>query len=257
MPPWPKQQADRDAAAVMGNGPQQQHDETPRGVGAVIVSAGDSSRMRGLDKTVFPLAGVPLIARTVEAFEATPDVDAIVVVISQQNLPAVAEMAKTRGWSKVQAVRLGGARRQDSVRLGLKALPACEWVVVHDGARPLVTEPLIAGGLAAAQPTGAAIAAVPVKDTIKVVSGETVVETPDRGGLWAVQTPQVFKRELLERAHDEILDDVTDDAAMMERLGISVRVFSGDYANIKVTTPEDLLVAEALLAAPERSEASE
>lgn len=224
--------------------------ETPVRVGAIIVAAGSSTRMQGVDKTVVPLDGVPLIARTVDAFERCEAVDAAVLMVSNHNLVDVADIARVNQWKKVLRVRLGGNRRQDSVSLGLKALPPCEWVVVHDGARPLVDERLIVEGIAAAQATGAAIAAVPVKDTVKRVDdGGMVLETLERRELAAVQTPQVFRRDLLERAHAEIREDVTDDAAMVERLGTEVRVYMGDHANIKVTTPEDLAVAEALLKA--------
>ena len=233
----------------MTTDPPQQALLDPAGVGAIIVSAGASTRMRGIDKTTAPLAGVPLIARTVGVFERCDAVGAVVLMVSREALTAVADIARAQGWKKVLHVRIGGLRRQDSVRLGLKALPACDWVVVHDGARPLVTQQLVREGLVAAAATGAAVAAVPAKDTVKVVSEDGhVIETLERGNLVMAQTPQVFRRDLLERAHAEVSDDATDDAAMMERLGIGVEVFEGDYANIKVTTPEDLAVAEALLA---------
>ncbi len=206
--------------------------------------------MNGVDKTLAPLAGAPLIARTVEDFESSPLVGAIVLMVSRDNLYKVEELWRQRGWRKVRNIAGGGARRQDTVLLGLQELPReCEWVLVHDGARPLVTADMIERGLAAALATGAAIACVPVKDTIKVASAGGLVErTLERGRLVQVQTPQVFRRDLLKRAHGEVTDDVTDDAAMVERIGVPVRVFMGDYANIKVTTPEDLVVAEALLA---------
>ena len=221
----------------------------PRIVGVIIASAGASSRMGGVDKTLAPLAGAPLIARTVAAFEQSPRVGSVVLMVASQNLAAARELAAKLGWSKVAHVCEGGPRRQDTVRLGLEALPACDWVVVHDGARPLVSGKLIGDGVAAAAPTGAAVAAIPAAETIKRVGGDgRVLETLDRGSLVVAQTPQVFRRDLLERAHREVSDDVTDDAAMVERLGIEVRVFEGDPANLKVTTPADLAVAEALLA---------
>ncbi|MBM3944622.1 MAG: 2-C-methyl-D-erythritol 4-phosphate cytidylyltransferase, partial [SAR202 cluster bacterium] len=137
---------------------------------------------------------------------------------------------------------------QDSVRNGLAAVTESDWVVIHDGARPCVDTATLERGLAAARETGAAIAAVPVKDTIKVVdSRNTVVTTPSRDTLWAVQTPQVFRTRLLIEAHDAVRDDVTDDASMVERNGGVVKVFMGSYDNIKVTTPEDLAIAEAFL----------
>ena len=224
----------------------------PNTVGVVIVSAGASTRMAGVDKTLVELAGMPLIARTVDVFESCDAVGTVVLVVSRDDLNDVAEISRQREWKKVVHVRLGGARRQDSVWIGLKALPECEWVVVHDGARPLLTSKTIEDGLLTAQATGAATAAVPVTDTIKVVADDgRVVETLDRRTLASIQTPQVFKYDLLHAAHEETTADFTDDASMLEARGVAVEVFVGDRANIKVTTPEDLVIAAALLAARE------
>ena len=217
--------------------------------GVVVVAAGASTRMDGVDKTLALLGGVPLIARTVAVFQASPQIETIVIVVAEQNVDAVRELAGTHGWSKVASVCVGGARRQDSVANGLRELPPCGWVFVHDGARPFVDEGMVSRGLKAAKATGAAIPGVPPKDTVKVVdAGESVQSTPDRDSLRMVQTPQVFRRDVLEQAHREVTADVTDDAAMVESLGVSVRVFMGSYHNIKVTTREDMAVAEALLA---------
>ena len=223
-------------------------------VGAIIAAAGASSRMGGVDKTLAPLGGEPLIARTVEVFERSPLVGSVVLMVAAGSVEPVRALAAERGWSKVAGVRAGGQRRQDTVRLGLEALAECDWVVVHDGARPLMGAALIADGLAAAAATGAAVPALPAVETVKrVAAGGRVVETLERGELVIAQTPQVFRRDLLERAHREVTGEVTDDAAMVERLGAEVRVFAGDPANMKVTTPLDLAVAEALLAARERA----
>ena len=143
----------------------------------------------------------------------------------------------------------GGPRRQDSVRLGLEALPECRWVVVHDGARPLVTAALIEAGLAAAAETGAAIAAVPLADTLKEAAEDGLIRrTLDRRNLWAAQTPQVFEYELLREAHRLAQGEATDDAALVEALGRRVKVFPGSPRNLKVTTAADLALAQALLA---------
>ena len=222
----------------------------PNTVAAVIVSAGASTRMAGIDKTLVELGGVPLIARTVGVFETCDAVGTVVLVVSRDDLREVAEIARQHEWKKVVHVRMGGARRQDSVQIGLKALPECEWVVVHDGARPLVSHQTIEAGLLAAQASGAATAAIPVTDTVKVVTDDGhVVETLDRRRLASVQTPQVFRYDLLSAAYDETTEDVTDDASMLEARGVAVEVFLGDRSNIKVTTREDLVIAEALLAA--------
>ena len=220
------------------------------GVGAVVVAAGASTRMGDAgDKTLADVGGEPLIARTVGVFERCDVVSAIALVVSERNLADVAALRNEKGWRKTLPPLVGGARRQDSVRAGIDTLPPeCGWVLVHDGARPLVTAGMIEDGLAAAAATGAAIAVVPAFDTVKRVAGDgRVVETLDRGELAMVQTPQVFRRDVLERAHAGVADDVTDDAAMVERTGVEVRTFAGARSNIKVTTPEDLLIACAML----------
>jgi 2-C-methyl-D-erythritol 4-phosphate cytidylyltransferase len=219
-----------------------------KAVGAVVVAAGSSSRMGGIDKVFAPLAGRPLIWHAVDALVRCALVGRVSLVLSASNLERGAELVASEGWTTVTVVA-GGERRQDSVRAGLDALGETDWTIVHDGARPCVTPDIFETGLAEAQRTGAAIAGVPVKDTIKAVDGDAnVTGTPDRKTLWAVHTPQVFSSQLLLRAHDEVKDDVTDDASMIEQIGGTVRVFMDSRANIKVTTPEDLLMAEALMA---------
>jgi 2-C-methyl-D-erythritol 4-phosphate cytidylyltransferase len=204
--------------------------------------------MSGVDKIFAPLAGHPLIWHVLDALERCAAVGRITLVLGPANIQQATELVDAEGWSQVTVVP-GGRRRQDSVRAGLDALPATGWTIVHDGARPLVIPETFETGLTEARHTGAAIAAVPVKDTIKVIDPDrTVTETPDRSTLWAVHTPQVFATQLLRRAHDRIAHDVTDDASMVELVGGSVRVFMDSYANIKVTTPEDLAIAEALIA---------
>jgi len=168
-------------------------------------------------------------------------------VLRAKDLERGRRLLREYNWAKVKAVCPGGERRQDSVAEGLKRLEDCEWVVVHDGARPCLTPELIEKGLAEAKETGAAIAAVPVKDTIKEVEGGFVKLTPGRETLWAAQTPQVFRFELLAQAHEKISDEVSDDALMVEKLGHRVRVYPGSYTNVKVTTPEDLELAEIIL----------
>jgi 2-C-methyl-D-erythritol 4-phosphate cytidylyltransferase len=141
----------------------------------------------------------------------------------------------------------GGERRQDSVAAGLSRLEKCHWVIIHDGARPLVTEDLIRRGLAEAGDTGAAVAAVPVTDTIKVAGDDRLVQhTPLRDNLWAVQTPQVFRFDIITKAYRRIKAEVTDDASLVEQSGYKVKLYMGSYDNIKVTTPDDLALAEVL-----------
>jgi 2-C-methyl-D-erythritol 4-phosphate cytidylyltransferase len=172
----------------------------------------------------------------------------VVIVLGKGNLERGQRLIAEHGWSKVIAVCQGGPRRQDSVWEGIKRLPDCQWVVVHDGARPLISTSLIETGLDEAQSSGVAIAAVPVKDTIKLVSKNGFVQqTPNRHDLWAVQTPQVFRFDLLAKAHRQAAGEVTDDAMLVEQLGYKVKVYAGSHQNIKVTTPEDLALAEFIL----------
>lgn len=220
-------------------------------VGAVIVGAGRAERMGGLDKVFAPLDGRPLLAHSIAAFAASRQIQFIVVVLNEENLERGRALVQESRWRKVTAVIPGGERRQDSVRAGLMALPPCDLVAVHDAARPLVTTELIRRGIEVATVTGAAIAAVPVKDTIKRVGdGGRVLETPPRDMLWAAQTPQVARRETLERAYayaDRRGLTVTDEAGLLEAIGADVTVFTGSYHNLKVTTPDDLTIAGVLL----------
>ena len=234
--------APRPAGAAFG-------DTRPQ-VGAIIVAAGESRRMSGVDKIFSPILGLPLIFHTVEAFEACALVGGLVLVLPPGKVEQGRALVKERGWRKLtdKGVCQGGLRRQDSVRLGLECLPEFPWVAVHDGARPCVLPELVERGFEAAQETGAAVAAVPARDTVKRVSSAGLVEdTLSRDSLWMVQTPQVFKYELLLQAHRSCTETVTDDAAMVETLGHRVKVFMGSYSNLKVTSQEDLAVAELLL----------
>jgi len=216
-------------------------------VGAVIVAAGRGERMGGIDKIFAPLNGPTVLERVVSTFERCKAVDQIVVVLSEQNLARGKLLIAKSGFSKVVSVCPGGKRRQDSVKHGLVQLEGCGWVVIHDGARPLVTPDLIEAGLKAAQESGAAIAAVPVVDTIKESDTSNYVKnTLDRSRLWVVQTPQVFRFDIIKEAYRNASGDVTDDAALVEILGIRVKLYMGAYDNIKLTTPADLALAEAM-----------
>ena len=217
--------------------------------GAVIVAAGTASRMGGIDKVMAELDGEPMILRTVRTFQTCDAIKEIVVVTREDLVLPI--MRLCAGFDKVQAVVSGGATRQESVQLGLNAMSnKVKLVAVQDGARPLVTEAVIDRAVRAAHTYGAAAPAVPVKDTIKVVTGGVIKETPDRAALQAVQTPQVFDFDLLRGALKKVAVDgaaVTDDCSAVERLGMSVKIVEGDERNIKVTTPIDLKIAKLLL----------
>lgn len=218
------------------------------GLGIIIVAAGASRRMLGADKVFAPILGLPLLAYAVETFDRSSLVDRIVLVVRQDAIEESRMLAKHRHWRKVTRIVPGGDRRQDSVQAGLQTLEGCAWVAIHDGARPCVTNDVLERGLEAARETGAAIAAVPAKDTIKMTdSGGMVTQTLPRASLRLVQTPQIFRYDIITRAYAETNTDVTDDAALVEEAGHRVKTFMGAYENIKVTTPEDLVLAELFL----------
>ncbi|WP_168123544.1 2-C-methyl-D-erythritol 4-phosphate cytidylyltransferase [Paenibacillus sp. HB172176] len=219
--------------------------------GVVIVAAGRGTRMGTKEsKQYLQLADKPILVHTLSLFQRMDFVAEISLVVGKQDLDRCNGWVREFGLDKVAAVLAGGGERQHSVMCGLQALSA-DWVMVHDGVRPLVTEASIQACCNAAVRNGAAVLAVPVKDTIKQVD-ETgrIVSTPDRSTLWAIQTPQAFRRSTLLEAHEKARQDGflgTDDASLVERLDVAVHVAEGDYANIKITTPEDLPMAELLL----------
>ena len=203
--------------------------------------------MGGVDKIMTPLCGRPLVTHSLDAFESSPLVARVVLVGPHERIDAHRSLVLERRYGKVQVVP-GGERRQDSVRNGLDALGAVEWTIVHDGARPCIDADMIEEGLRAARSTGAAAPALPLSDTVKEIDeAGMVVRTLERDRLRAAQTPQVFSTALLRQAHEQVREDVTDDAAMIEMTGGSVRLFPGSPENLKVTTPLDLEIAEAIL----------
>ena len=217
--------------------------------GAVIVAAGSASRMGGIDKVMADLGGEPMIVRTARAFQNCDAIASIVIVTREDLIRPISDLC--RDMKKVAAVVAGGKSRQESVHLGLNALPkGTKLAAVHDGARPLVSWQVIDRVVRAANTYGAAAPAIPVKDTIKVVQGRLVKETPDRSSLMAVQTPQVFDFDLLRGALKKAEEDgaqVTDDCSAVERTGMRIKIVEGDERNLKVTTPMDLKIAELLL----------
>ncbi|ATF10727.1 2-C-methyl-D-erythritol 4-phosphate cytidylyltransferase [Brevibacillus sp. HB1.1] len=219
--------------------------------GVVIVAAGSGKRMGGQrNKLWLPLAGEPILAHTVRLFATHPDIDEVVLVVSEADHAEVTTLISAEKLTVV--VTLGGAERQDSVRNGLASLSAnCDYVLVHDAARPFVTRKQISHMIKQVQQDQATIMAVPVKDTIKVVGATGLVEsTPARESLWAVQTPQAFRMSLLREAHQaaEAAGKLgTDDAMLVEWLGHPVSIMNGSYENIKITTPDDLWFGEEIL----------
>lgn len=215
-------------------------------LGVVIVAAGASQRMGGINKLFAPLGGKSLLAWSVDICQGYSLVQQIVLVLNDKDLARGQKLKEEMSWSKV-VLCPGGARRQDSVREGLRQIRNCDWVIIHDGARPFLTLKLIEDGLKAARKTGAAVAAVPVKDTIKLAGSQKLIKkTLPRDRLWAAQTPQIFSFDMITEACENLAAEVTDDAAAVERLGYKVKLYIGDYRNIKVTTPEDLALAKII-----------
>ena len=213
-------------------------------VAAIVVGAGSGERM-GSDKIFAVLAGKPVIAWSLDVLQGCPAINDIVLVLHKDKMETGKRMVAERGLTKVSATCEGGRLRQDSVKKGLEEVRDCRWVLVHDGARPFLTGKLIDDGIEAVKQTGAAVAAVPVKDTVKEVNGEELVtRTLERGLLRVVQTPQVFRADILKEAYLALDGEFTDDAAVVERAGFKVKLYAGDYRNIKITTPQDLLLAE-------------
>ncbi len=219
---------------------------------AVIVAAGSATRMRGVDKIMANLNGEPGIAHTIRSFEHARCIDEIVVVAREDRLEQMRQLVEEKGFTKVSATVAGGKDRMESVQAGLNAASR-ETVLaaIQDGARPLVTEDMICRTVDMALSYHAAAPAIPVKDTIKVVGEDGRVEsTPDRATLRAVQTPQVFDRDLLvaawQRAKKEKLQ-YTDDCSAMEGLGVHVYLTEGSEENLKITTPLDLKIAELIM----------
>ncbi len=221
---------------------------------AVVVAAGRSTRMKGTDKQLIELSGMPVLQHTLAVFEKTTVISGIVLVASPEKFgDGDIVLKKKWGINKLYAMVPGGNMRQQSVMNGLLAVPfSCATVLIHDGARPLVTVGEIEAVVSAAREYGAATLAVPVKDTVKQADVQGFVErTPDRERLWLTQTPQGFSFPLLMEAHRKAGDsaNATDDASLVEIMGHRVKLVPGSYRNIKITTPEDIYIAEALLKA--------
>ena len=218
-------------------------------VGAILAAAGSSRRMGGRDKLWETLGGRPLILWSLAALDECPLVDEIVVAVAPADCEGVAERLSRERWRLPLRCCAGGKRRQDSVRHALGLLAGCAWVVVHDGARPLVTPQLLGAVLAGAEETGAAVAGLPLHDTLQRVGQDgAIARAVRREGVWAIQTPQAFRYDLLTRAFARVRGTATDEGTLVRRLGHPVQVVRGDRRNLKVTEPEDLALAEAWLA---------
>lgn len=222
-----------------------------KGCCVVVPAAGSSTRMEGQDKMFAELGGIPVLARTLLALNACSLVEEIVVVTRADLILTVGQLCQDFRVEKVSKVIEGGATRTLSVLKGVEACPVdCEVIAVHDGARPLVSARVLEEVIRVGKRTGAAAPAVSLKDTVKEAENGVVVRTPDRSRLFAIQTPQVFEASLLRGALKKAAEEqaaITDDCSAVERLGMKVTLTRGEYENIKITTPVDLLMGEAIL----------
>lgn len=228
---------------------------------ALIPAAGMGKRMgASINKQYLLLNGLPIVARTISVFERSPLIDSIYLVIPAEEIPYCREhVVEACGFRKVVAIVAGGKERQNSVMNGLNAIREKadddDVVLIHDGVRPLVTEAVLSESIAVARVSDGALVAVPAKDTIKIVEDGIVIKTPPRETLWQAQTPQSFRFGIIHNAHLSAEADGfigTDDASLIERSGGKICIVPGDYRNIKITTPEDLILAQAFLAGIEK-----
>lgn len=220
-------------------------------ISAVVVAAGKGSRMNSnASKQYLSLVDKPVLVHTLESFEHQVEITEVVLVCSSGDVSLCKELIDTYSLQKVKQIVPGGEERQDSVYAGLKAATG-EFVLIHDGVRPFVSDRLIHKLIHEVQHKDAAVLAVPVKDTIKIVNDQwEVVSTPLRKSLWAIQTPQAFRMSIIKEAYRHAAEQGyrgTDDASLVEFMGLPVHIVHGDYENIKITTPEDLWFAEALI----------
>ena len=222
-------------------------------VTAIFPAAGSSKRMGGgVNKNFFEVAGEPILIRTLKTFSQVERVNFLIVIVAAHEVETVEKLLRGTKGLKSWVVTIGGSERQYSIANGLKLLPDdAEIILVHDAARPLISTRTINDVIDAAEKFGGAIAAVPSKDTIKIVDAEGFVKhTPPRSELVAVQTPQGFRREILLQAYDKAATENflgTDDSSLAERLGVKIKIVASDYQNIKITTPEDMTIAESFL----------
>ncbi len=222
-------------------------------VSAVIAAGGAGTRMGTPEGKMFvEIGGKPVLLHTIKAFDSIEIIGDIIVCLPAKDITKVGEMISRENIKKPVQLVEGGPTRQASVHNGLLSLsPETEMVVIHDGARPFVTKEIVINSISEAKACGAVIVGVPVKDTIKTVTDDKLISnTLQRDRLWSVQTPQTFKKALITEAHEEAKNlriNATDDAALVERLGARVKMIMGSYENIKITTPEDVVLGEAIL----------
>ena len=217
-------------------------------VGVVITAGGQSQRMGGIDKIFALINGYPVIVHSIRPFLESSEFHQIVVVLSKENLSLAQSWVDHLKWGEKLLLSVGGERRQDSVRNGIQLLGDCQWIVVHDGARPCIDSNFLTKALTTAFKLGSAVPVVPLIDTLKILDDSGFVkETVPREQFWRVQTPQIFCQKVLSEAHKKISQTVSDDAQMVELLGYKIGTFLGVDQNIKITTPKDIPIAKAII----------
>ena len=225
---------------------------------SAVIAAGSARRMEGIDKVLAPLGELPVLVHTIYSFQDCPRFDEIVVVTREDLLVEVSRICKDFQLDKVSKVVVGGRERTDSVLAGLREVrPDADLIAIHDGARPLAPQQVLEEVVERAAETGAAAPAIPVTDTVKRAREGLIEETVDRSELWTVQTPQVFEAGLIRAAVEKAAVDgesLTDECGAVERLGMKVSLTAGSKENIKITTPFDLILGEAILEARVRGE---
>lgn len=222
---------------------------------AIVLAAGQGKRMKSKVKKQFlDLAGKPVLCYALDSFEQAPFIQEIILVTGEDSVEYCRkEIVQRYGYSKIRKIVIGGKERYDSVYAGLLSCEDCDYVYIHDGARPFIDQEILKRALQEVKICGACVVGMPSKDTIKILDRENyVTDTPDRNQVWSVQTPQVFAYPIIRSAHEQLrrgdMTGITDDAMVVERQGkYRVRMVEGSYENIKITTPEDLAVAEAIL----------
>jgi 2-C-methyl-D-erythritol 4-phosphate cytidylyltransferase len=240
----------------IGLGKELNRADFPSDVTAVITAAGKGTRMNSnINKQYMEISGIPVLARTISAFEKCPEVDSIIIVINEEDITyCMHEIVEKFNFKKVASLVSGGAERQNSVYKGLCAInDNCNIVLIHDGARPFVSGRNISDCINAAREFGACGIGVKSKDTIKISDNNGfVTSTPDRSTLWSIQTPQGFSYNVIKEAHEKAIQNSytgTDDMVLVEKLGIPVKIVEGSYQNIKITTPEDLIIGGSIVSA--------
>lgn len=226
-------------------------------VSAIIVSAGNSTRMGGINKQFIKLCGIPVVAHSINAFQRNSNIDEIIVVTREDDINTMSSYISKYGFTKVTKIVAGGETRQKSVCNGIiNCSRNSSFVAIHDGARPLISDDVITKAIISAFVTEASAVGVVSKDTVKIVDGNNkIVSTPERATLRCMQTPQVFSKELYLSAVNSVENssNFTDDCMLIESYGHSVQVVEGDYKNLKITTPEDVILAEIIMKSQEKN----